>query len=564
MSNRTRGSITAVGVAAAFVALLTAGCAHFADSNAQTPPASSKPVSGGTLTYGSISDITTLNPLYMTDTASQDAATFIFAPLYDFNRSGERVVEPWDLAAAPLTISDDGKTYTVKLKPDAKWSDGRPLTAEDVIFTIKEILNPDVGSPLYTEFDKVQSLKAVDKHTVRITLKQVYAPFADYLATLTPLPEHVLQDVSAVDLRSYAYGTNPDKTVTDGPWVWKTWKPKQYVEFERNPNYWGPRPHIQKIVDKVYSNENALTQAFMQGDVDIDAAIPFDQLPTVKKQANLRVFTKPGPHYEFLAFNFDAHNFPGDFDPFSDPRTRQAIYYALNRKAMVQGLLNGAGTVINSPFLPNTWYDVDDQATQFHYNRAKAKQLLKAAGWEKGKDGILVKDGHRFTFTLQYDAGNTRRAAEAVIIQHELKAVGIQVKTQAVDFSNWVDQDLNAGKFQAALLAWTLNTPDPDQASIFSSMYFPPNGDNMGWYKNPQTDALWEAGNDTVDAQQRKQIYAQIARDFSQDPPYVFLFQYGAPAGYSAQVHWQSGDAPEPGLAEGYFYHIENWWVSNG
>ncbi|WP_067936151.1 ABC transporter substrate-binding protein [Alicyclobacillus kakegawensis] len=554
----------AVTVSAATAVLLTlavGGCSRGTKASLATQSSTSgRP---DTLTYGSLTDITTLNPVYITDAVSRGAATLVYAPLYDFDRQGRRTVEPWDLAAAPLEISKDGRTYTVKLKTNARWSDGKPVTADDLIFTIEMIRNSKVGSPDRTEFDKVKSLHKVDAHTVRITLDSVYAPFGDYLAELMPIPEHVLKGVPASRLREAAFGMDPSHTVSDGPWRWKAWKPKQYLEFDQSPNYWGPKPRIKKVVYKIYASGNALTEALMRGDVDMDTTIPWDQLGTVRQSGNVRVLAKPGPQYEFIAFNFNATNFPGDFDPFADPTTRQAIYYALDRKAMVRSILEGDGAVIDSPFLPHTWYDVDNQATHYTYNSAKAKRLLKAAGWEPGPGGVLEKDGHPFRFELQYNAGDTRREQTVAVVKRELKAVGIEVIPKAVDFSDWMNQNLKPGKFQAVLLAWSLDTPDPDQESIFSSKYFPPYGNNIGWYKNPQTDQLWIAGNGTVNEQDRERVYGQIAKDFSEDPPYVFLYQYGTPMGYSSRVHWRAADAPEPSLAQGSLYHIENWWLSS-
>jgi peptide/nickel transport system substrate-binding protein len=567
MKKLSKASMATVATTASLT-LLVAGCGGSGGNGTSNNPgkqtaAEGKPVNGGTLTYGAFSDIVTLDPIYIADTASGDAAQFIFAPLYDLDRQGNLVVQPWDLAAEPLQVSGDGKTYTLKLRQDAKWSDGKPVTADDVIFTIKTIMNPKAGSQAITEFDKVKDIKKIDDYTVQITLKSVYAPFAEYLGLLTPVPEHVLKNVAPNKLQKYMYGTNPAKTVTDGPWKWTVWKQKQYLEFDRNPNYWGPKPHIDKVVYKIYADQNTETQALLKGDIDVDSAIPVTQLSAVQQHKDISVINKPGPQYEFMAFNFKASNFPGNFNPFSDPKTRQAIYYALDRQAMVKDILKGTGALLNSPFLPNTWYDVNDQATNFTYNPDKAKQLLKEAGWKPGPGGILEKDGHKFSFELQYNTGNSRRDQLASVIQQELKAVGIDVKPKAIDFSSWVDQNLNPGKFQAVLLGWVMNTPDPDQESIYSSKYFPPNGQNMGWYKNTETDKLWVEGYSTVDQAKRKQIYGQIAKDFSQDPPYVFLYQYGLPLGYTSRVHWKSADAPEPSLSYGYLYHVQNWWVTN-
>jgi peptide/nickel transport system substrate-binding protein len=531
------------------------------ETSGKTQASSGQPKDGGTLTYAEFTDIINVNPIFIQDVPSQDAAYFLFASLYDYDRQGNLVVQPWSLAAQPLQISDDGKTYTIKLKDNAKWSDGQPVTADDVIYTIKTIMNPKVGSPGITNFDKIKSIKKIDDHTVQITLKQVYATFQYVLAQLQPVPYHVLKNVKPQDLQKNGFGTDPTKTVTDGPWKWAEWKQKQYLKFTRNPDYWGQKPHIDNIVCKIYADQNTETEALLKGDVDLVDGIPIPQLPAVQQHQGMTVLTQPGPQYEYMSFNFKASNFPGNFDPFTGVKTRQAIYYALNREGMVKDILKGTGRLINAPFFPGTWFDVNSSAVQYHYDPAKAKELLKEDGWKPGPDGILEKDGHKFEFDLTYNTGNARRQQVAAVIQQNLKAVGIQVNVKSMDFSSWIDKYVNPGKYQAVLLGWVLNYPDPDQESSFSSKYFPPNGQNMSWYKNPALDKLWVQGYSTTDQAKRKEIYAQIAKGISEDPPYVFLYQYGSPLGLGPRVHYKSADKPELSLPEGYFYHIENWWL---
>jgi peptide/nickel transport system substrate-binding protein len=520
------------------------------------------PKDGGTLTFSSFSDIVNVNPLYVQDTASGDAGYFIFANLYDLDRQGNVVVEPWSLAAELPQVSEDGKTYTIKLKTTPKWSDGQPVTADDVLFTINTVRNPEAGSPGISAFDKVDSITKVDDHTVQIKLKQVYAPFQYSLAS-SLAPYHVLKDVNVKELQNNPFGTDPAKTVTNGPWKWTEWKQKQYLTFEADPNYWGPKPHIQKLVYKIYADQNTEVQALMKGDTDLLQAIPVTQVDAVKSKQDLRVILEPGPQYEYLGFNFDAKNFKDNFSLFAGQKTRQAIAYALNRQGMVDNVLKGTGKLMNAPFLPGSWADPGDAAVNYSFDPEKAKQLLAEDGWVPGKDGILEKDGHRFSFELQYNAGNSRREQVAAVIQQNLKDVGIEVTPKGIDFSSWIDQNVNVGKFQAILLSWSLSNPDPDAESIFSSKYFPPAGQNVGWYKNENLDKLWVEGYSTTDQNKRKQIYADVAKEISTDLPYVFLYQYGLPQGLSSRVHFKEEDKPEPSLAYGYFFHIMNWWVED-
>ncbi|AJY77769.1 ABC transporter substrate-binding protein [Paenibacillus beijingensis] len=532
-------------------------------STTTEPPAAAanEPVDGGTLTVSTFSDIVNVNPIFVQDTASGDAGYFLYSNIYDFDRQGNVAVEPWSLAAELPQISADGKEYVVKLKNTAKWSDGQPVTAQDVKFTFDTIKNPDAGAPGISLVDKVAQIDVVDDYTVKFTMKQVYAPFLNVLVAAV-VPAHILKDVPVKELVSNPYGTDPAKTVTNGPWKWSEWKQKQYISFDADPNYWGEKkPHISKIIYKIYADQNTEVQALMKGDVDLTQAIPVTQVEAVKNKGGINVILQPGPQYEYLGFNFKADNFPDKFVPFTGQKTRQAIAYAINRQGMVDNVLKGTGKLMNAPFLPGSWADPADSVVNYDYNVEQAKKLLAEDGWVAGEDGILAKDGHRFSFELQYNSGNSRREQVSAIIQQNLKDVGIEVKPKAIDFSSWVEQNLTPGKYEAILLAWSLNNPDPDGESTFSSKYFPPNGQNQGFYKNEKLDQLWVDGYSTVDQEARKKVYAEVGKEISTDLPYVFLYQYGLPEGIGSRVNYAEEDAPEPTLPYGYFFHIINWWV---
>jgi peptide/nickel transport system substrate-binding protein len=522
---------------------------------------SGQPVEGGTLTISTFSEIVSINPIYVSDTSSGDLAALVFANLYDLDRSAKLAVEPWSLAAELPKISEDGKTYTVKLKSTAKWSDGQPVTVDDLIFTFNTIRNPDAGSPGISQFDKIDKINKIDDQTVDIVLKQVYAPF-QYSLLSQLAPAHVLKDVPVKELQKNPYGTDPAKTVTNGPWKWDEWKQGQYTSVSADPAYWGEtKPHIAKIIYKTYADQNTEVQALIKGDVQMTEAIPVTQLDAVKKIDNINIILAPGPLYEYLSFSFKDENFPEKVSPFKGQKTRQAIAYALNRQGMVDNILKGTGKLMNSPFLPGSWADPGDAAVNYNYDAEKAKALLAEDGWKPGKDGILVKDGKRFSFELQYNAGNSRREQVAAVIQENLKDVGIEVTPKGIDFATWIDQNVTPGKYPAVLLSWSLSNPDPDGESIFSSKYFPPAGQNAGWYKNDKIDQLWVKGQTTTKQDERAAIYKEIGTEISTDLPYVFLYQYGLPQAVDkTTLHWNEEDRPESALAYGYIYHIINWW----
>ncbi|MBP3965812.1 ABC transporter substrate-binding protein [Paenibacillus lignilyticus] len=535
------------------------------DTTTETPatPDPNTPVDGGTMTIGTFSDIVSVNPIYINDTSSGDIETLINAKLYDVDRNANLVVEPWSIAAELPVISADGKSYTVKIKSTAKWNDGQPLTADDVLFTFNTVKNPDAGAPGISTVDKIDTITKVDDTTIEFKLKQVYAPFQYTLAS-SLVPSHILKDVPVKELSKNAYGVDPAKTVTSGPWKFTEWKQGQYITLEANPNYWGEKkPHLAKIIYKIYADQNTEVQALIKGDIQMSPAIPVTQIDAIKAKENLNVILAPGPQYEYVQFNFKDENFPDKYSPFKGQKTRQAIATALNRQGMVDNVLKGTGKLMNSPFLPGSWADPGDQAVNYAYDAEKAKALLAEDGWVAGKDGILVKDGHRFSFELQYNAGNSRREQVAAIIQQNLKDVGIEVTPKGIDFATWIDQNITPGKFPAILLSWSLSNPDPDAESIFSSKYYPPTGQNGGWYKNEAIDALWTKGQLTTDQTERANVYHEIGKQISVDLPYVFLYQYGLPQVVdSTKIHWAEEDKPESALGYGYLYHAINWWAT--
>ncbi|TYP68054.1 peptide-binding protein [Paenibacillus methanolicus] len=536
--------------------------ANNAPAEEPATPDANTPVDGGELVVSSFSDIVSINPIFVGDTASGDIDYLVNARLLDLDRAGNVVAEEWSLAAELPQVSEDGLTYTIKLKPEAKWSDGQPLTADDIVYTFDTIRNPEAASLAISNFDKIESVTKVDAQTVTIKLKQVYSPFL-YSLTTSIVPAHVLKDVPAKELAKHPFGSDPAKTVTSGPWNWTEWKNGQYLTMEANPNYWGPKPHIQKITYKIYADQNTEVQALIKGDVDMTSAIPLPLLDTVKANENINVILAPGPQYEYLGFNFKDDNFPGKVSPFKGMKTRQAIATALNRQGMVDNILKGTGTPLNAPFLPGSWSDPGDKATTYSYDVEKAKALLAEDGWVAGKDGILAKDGQRFSFELQYNAGNSRREQVAAVIQQNLADVGIEVKPKGIDFAAWIDQNVTPGKYEAILLSWSLSNPDPaSNESIFSSKYFPPTGQNTGWYKNEKLDQLWIDGTLTADQSKRKEIYGEVGKEISTDLPYVFLYQYGLPEAQNKKIKYAEEDKPESTLGYGYFFHVNKWWVA--
>jgi peptide/nickel transport system substrate-binding protein len=526
------------------------------------PADTGKPVDGGSLTWATTSDITTLNPLFIDDTTSQNLANILYAGLLNLDTKGQPVADEGALAAELPTISADGLTYTIKLKTTPKWSDGQPVNADDVVFTLNTWKNPDVGAPGISSYDKVDTVKKLNDTTVEIKMKEVYAPFIYTLGTAV-LPAHILKDVPPKDLQKHKYGTDPATFVSNGPYKWASWTQKQQHTLEADPNYWGTKkPHIKTIVYKMYADQNTELQALVKGEIDLMEAIPVASLDAATGKPDIKLLEGAGPVYDYFGFNFNKDNWPDGFVPFAGQKTREALAHAINRQGMVDSVLKKHGTLLNGPFLPGSWADAGT-ATNYEYSVDKAKALLADDGWKPGPDGILVKDGHKFQFKLQFNTGNKRRESVGAVIQQNLKDVGIQVDLEPIDFSAWIKANVTPGKYQSVLLGWALGV-DPDAESIFSSKYFPPAGQNSGWYKNDKTDQYWVDGYKVTDPAKRKEVYGKLATEMTKDLPYVFLYQQNIIEGIRSRVRFAEGDKPQLALPYGTVYHIDQWWVADG
>lgn len=562
---KRKWSILVVGALALSMVLSACGGGKQANN---TPPASSEaktdagtPKDGGTLTWSTSSDIVTMNYFFINDTASQDVANLIYAYLYNVDPQGKLVADEAALAAELPKISEDGKTYTVKLKNTPKWSDGKPVTADDVVFTMQTFANKEVGSPAYANFEKIEAVKALDPQTVEIKLNTVFAPFETSALYIQIMPKHGFEGVAPTEIQKAPFGTDPAKTITSGPYKWVKWDQKQSHTFERDANYWGAKkPHIQTIVYKIYADQNTEVQALVKGEVDMVSQVPVASLAAVQNKADIQLVEGPGNVYDYVAFNFNKDNWPDGFVPFAGIKTRQAVAHALNRQGMVDSVLKGHGTLLNGPFLPGSWADAGT-AVNYEYSVEKAKQLLAEDGWKAGSDGILEKDGHKFEFSLQFNTGNKRRESVGAVIQANLKEVGIKVNLEPLDFSSWIENNVNPGKFQSILLGWSLSI-DPDAESIFSSKFFPPAGQNAGWYKNEKTDELWVKGYSTPKLEDRKAVYADLAKEISTDLPYVFLYQQNIIVGLRNRVKFADEDKPVLSLPYGESRHMYYWWLA--
>jgi len=523
-------------------ALLVSACTGAAQpSGSPVASAQAAPVAGGTVTIPIGAD-PTLNPW------SPNA----FVESLFINRAiFEGVTKPGkDLAPAPdlaesWTTAADGLSWTFKLRSGVKWSDGSPFSADDVAFTFNDIvLKPDLGAQNRASYAAVKSVTAVDPNTVRFDLSRKFAALPSFLAyNAGILPKHVL---SANPLTTTSF--NKGVPVSTGAFKVEKYTSGQSVSLVRNDNYFGPKAYLDKVVFTVVPDPNTQVAQALSGDISIMILDNKAAVDRVKTAPGLLVASRPLVQYYWLALN--------QTDPrFTDVRVRQAFVYAIDRQAIIKSVELGYGSIANSPITPAlaAYYD-PSLASKYPYDPQKAKDLLTAAGWKAGADGVMQKDGKPFQFTMDVGQRGVLEPVNA-LIQQDLKKVGVIADLNTMEWNSYIQKDVVRRDYSATVNWWTYPS-DPDVFPYYHSSAAG-KGFNIPGYQDPKLDDLLVQGQSASDLESRKAIYKQLQAYTSETLPYLFLW-------YPQEIDVISTSlkgVPELGLRDAMHY-LGEWWLA--
>jgi peptide/nickel transport system substrate-binding protein len=529
----------------ALVFVLTGIVACSKGNDKTQPPATAaateeKPVPGDILVLSSIGDASNLIPMLSTDSASHEVAGFIYNGLVKYDKDYNIVP---DLASS-WDIENDGKTIRFHLRKDVLWHDGQKFTANDVMFTYKTIIDPKTPTAYAGDYKLVKEAKLIDEYTIEFTYEKPLAPALISWGSLQVLPEHLLKgkDISKSGLARKPVGT--------GPFKFKTWETGNRLVLQANDTYFDSKPPLMGILYRIIPDQNTEFMELKAGNIDMMGLTPLQYL----RQTGTPDFNQKYTKYKYLADGYTFLGFNLAKVPFSDVRVRQAFAYAIDKQEIIKGVLMGLGEEAVGPYKPGTkWFD--GNVKRYPYDPAKAKALLKEAGFEdKNNDGVLEKDGRPFSFTLITNQGNPLREKTAQIIQERLKTVGIQAKIRIIEWTSFLKNYVDNGNFDVVLLGWNI-PQDPDNYTVWHSSNAVPGGLNFIQYKNPEVDKLLEEGRSTFNDEERRKAYFKFQEILGQDQPYVFLYvPYSLPA-VSSRIH-NIKAAPA-----GITYNLEKWYV---
>ncbi len=447
----------------------------------------------GTLKIARQQDSTTLDPIFTIQNADIWVMNNMNSQLVRVNREATSVepdlAESWD-------ISKDGLTYTFNLRAGLKFSDGSPLKASDVKFSLERLRDKD-GSVMGGMFSVVKEVTTPNNRTVVITLNQQSAPamasFAMFSAAVVPQ--------KAVNAAGQNFGNKP---VGAGPFMLDEWRRGEYLRLVKNPNYWEADRVQLDAVEWVYiPNDNTRILKLQAGEVDAIIFVPFNRVAELEKYAKINVHLDPSSRMDHMLVNHAKA-------PLNDLRVRKAIYHAINRQSVVDAVTFGHGKVANS-FIPDgaMFYNPDNE--DYKFDPAKAKQLLAEA---------KVKD---LTLDFLITAGDSVHDQIGVIVKDQLGKVGIDVNLIKQEEGQQWDSTV-AGEYDISINYWTNDVIDPDQKSTFCVFGDAENLSYYTRYKNPKVSALVEQGRVELNAERRRQIYYDIQRIAKNDVHWVDMY----------------------------------------
>jgi len=526
------------------LALVPLGACGRTETAAEPATAEGGPAYGDTLVEASIGDISGLIPNITSDSASHEIGNLIYSNLVrtdkELRLEGE-LAERWE-------ISKDEMTITFHLRKGVKWHDGEEVTAEDVDFTYRYMVDPKTPTAYGEAFLQIRQAEVVDRYTFRVTYEKPYSP-ALLSWGIWILPRHILEPAwkEGVDLRTTQQNRHP---IGSGPYMFREWKTGEKVVLEANPAYFEGRPYLKRVVYRIIPDQSTIFLELKAKNIDLAGLTPIQY----RRQTDYPAFRKAFDRYRYLANGYAYLGF-NLLDPrFQDKRVRQAVAYAIDRQEIIDGVLLGLGRPAVGTYKPGTWW-YKEGVKSYPFDPERAKALLAEVGWkDTDGDGILDRDGTPFGFTIRTNQGNLVRQQTAEIIQRRLRAVGIDVKIHGVEWAAFINTFVKKKDFEAIILGWGLGL-DPDQYDIWHSSKTGPDELNHYSYKNARVDALLEAGRRTFAEDKRKAIYGELQDVMAEEQPVVFLYVPEALPVVSGRVR---GIQPAPA---GITYNFTKWYV---
>ncbi|MCF6172994.1 MAG: peptide-binding protein [Campylobacteraceae bacterium] len=450
---------------------------------------------GSTLHLSISANPSRINPILSTDSSSSEITQWIFNSLITYSKEGKIKM----MLAKSYEFEND-TTLIFHLRKDVKWSDGKPFSAKDVLFTYKTIISPKIFTPYSSSFKHIKKVVMMDKYTIKVIYKY---PYFKALETwmMEILPEHILKNEK--NLMTSKFNQAPIGT---GPYILKKFSISNDIVLDANPEYFIHKPNIDEIIYHYLPDASANFLMLKSGLLDVGSLSPLQLERQIddKFRKKFSIYESPSHSYSYMGFNLKNKKFQTSL-------VRKALSLAINRQELAKVMFFGHARVCTGPFLPGTGaFNKDVKAPK--QDIKKAKELLRKAGFNKN---------HPLVFELSTNTGSTRTYM-AQILQSQLKKAGVIVKLRIMEWQAFLNTVVMPKRFEAVLLAWSVGLK-PDAYSIWDSESDKKGGFNFVGYKNKEVDKLIKKAERTVDNKKFNKIYQKIFKLITDDNPYLFL-----------------------------------------
>ncbi len=514
---------------------------------------------GGTLVYSILGEVETFNPVEPKGATSQELRSLAFSGLVGYNNGAWK---PEPLLAKSWEVSEDHLTWTFYLREGIRWSDGEPVTIDDVEFSFQAIFHPGIPSSIRDGFQDEQGrypTLAIDRenHSIAFTTHDIDSQFIIHVGNVSIIPKHRwkdhVQEENPTLLQQMTSAADPKDLIGCGPFVLTKYVPAVKVEYERNPYYWevdarGNRlPYFDRVVVVLMKDQNLQVQKFLAGEHHLLDNLPADRFQEVNGAAE-----QPGSEFQLIRLgvslntNWIAFNLHPGRDPdteksyvsaekqhwFHNLEFRKAVNHALNRQGMVKSALDGRGRPIWSSITPGNKNFYCKDVARYPYDVAKSNGLLDGLGWkDTDGDGIREDDqGRKISFGLNTNVENNTRLQMCNLIKDDLRQIGIEVNFKALDFNGLVTRMRDSHEWDMILLGWGSGVPaDPSNSKNINRS----SGRLHVWYpQQPQPSPIeWERKVDEyvglldreLDESIRKQHSASIEIAIAEQIPLIYM-----------------------------------------
>lgn len=505
------------------------------------------PAEGGSYQEGIIGQPRFINPLLATSDTDQSIIKLVFSGLYKFDSAGNVVP---DLAESFPTISDDGLEYTVKLKPNEQWHNGKPLTADDIVFTIQTLQNAEFNSPHRSEWQST-TIEKIDDLTVKFILTAQSAPFLNNL-TLPIISKAVWENISPAN---FAMTQNNIEAVGSGPYIIKEVRKLeqgsiQTIILESFANYHGRRAYIDTIKLNFYEDVEGVLTAIHGKQLDGFGFSPFEENVRLDESNNeFKITQLELPQYQAVFFNTSRKLF-------GDVRVRKALQLGTDTQAIINNIYNGQGSPINGPILSQHVTGIPAPVNLTNIDEAKA--LLESAGW-KIHDGenIRKKNGQELAFTLSTN-NFPLNAKAAELVAGQWSQLGIKVSLNILPTKELTENSIRPRNYDALLFAQKLGA-DPDPFLFWHSSQIRNPGLNLSMYANNTADKVMSEARAATNKSLRDEKYQQFQDIIQADAPAIFLVQNVFSYAQSVKIKGMNLTALSDSTTR--FYDLPNWYL---